>query len=91
MSIEELEALRAQLARAQLVENRCVRRLNALISANLSDRTQYRDLVAACQAARERSVAAYDAWNRAVKTFSGASATSTDREDIADDAQSIGT
>ena len=66
MTIQQLEALRAQLVRAQRLENACVRKLNSLLVAGLSDRAAYRHLVDRCAAARQRSIAAYEAWSAAV-------------------------
>ena len=69
MSMQQLNELRAQLVRAQRAENACVRKLNALLLATPTDRGAYVNLLARCHAARERSVAAYDAWARAVERF----------------------
>jgi hypothetical protein len=66
MAMQQLEELRTLLVRAQRAENACVRKLNAHLIANGSDRITYERLVAQCRSARERSLAAYEEWTKAV-------------------------
>ena len=67
MSLEELEALRAALVRAQRKENACIRKLSAFMQSTPKDRSGFRDLLAECQSARGATMAAYKAWIRAAE------------------------
>lgn len=67
MSLEQLEALRVALVRAQRDENACIRRLSEFMLTHPADRFGFRDLMGKCVAARAATVTAYDAWIRAAQ------------------------
>jgi predicted negative regulator of RcsB-dependent stress response len=68
-SFDELEEIRARLARAQQAENEAIRKLNRLNAQNCANRAESRRLLAEAKAAKDRCVEAYARWEAAVQRF----------------------
>lgn len=68
LTVSELEQLQTEFAAAQAAEAKAISALSEHGRAR-SDGAKLAALLAEVHAARERAVAAYEAWNAAAKTF----------------------
>jgi hypothetical protein len=57
----------------QRAENAAIRRLGALTASRSVDKAMFKALLADVHAARDRTIAAYDAWTRGVGRFADSS------------------
>jgi hypothetical protein len=68
-TLEDLEAIRARLVRSQRDEATAIRKLNELSMKRQADKAAFDKLLADAKATRDRALAAYEAWSRAVESY----------------------
>ena len=79
----QLHELRDRLVRAQRAENKAIRELSEFSTERQSsDKTRFKQLLDAVHLARERSLAAYEAWNQAVRALQNGDRSLADAEPL---------